>query len=94
MLSPRARCQLDQHGLYVLGECTQSSSSRIEIFFEVCTVRSVGSNQNRPPVRFLDVKSKFGSIHTSPVHQDPLENWLDGTASALGHVPELGRTPE
>ena len=32
--------------------------------------------------------------HTSPVHQDPLENWRDGTASALGHVPELGRTPE
>jgi hypothetical protein len=32
--------------------------------------------------------------HTSPVHQDPLENWRDGTASTLGHVPELGRTPE
>ena len=32
--------------------------------------------------------------HTSPVHQDPLENWRDGTASALGHVPELGRTPD
>ena len=32
--------------------------------------------------------------HASPVHQDPLENWRDGTASALGHVPELGRTPE
>ena len=29
-----------------------------------------------------------------PVHQGPLENWRDGTASALGHVPELGRTPE
>ena len=32
--------------------------------------------------------------HTSPVHQDPLENWRDETASARGHVPELGRTPE
>ena len=32
--------------------------------------------------------------HTSPVHQDPLESWRDGTASALGHVPELGRPPE
>ena len=32
--------------------------------------------------------------HTSPVHQDPLENRRDGTASALGHVRELGRTPE
>ena len=25
--------------------------------------------------------------HTPPVHQDPLENWRDGVASALGHVP-------
>ena len=32
--------------------------------------------------------------HTSPGHQDPLENWRDGTASAFGHMPALGRTPE
>ena len=41
-----------------------------------------------------DEMTVVGPYRESPVHQDPLENWRDGTASALGHVPELGRTLE
>ena len=65
----------------------------------------IGSHRQRlAPTRVADSSSealerdnaernKF-TAHTSPVHQDPLENWRDGTASTLGHMPALGRTPD
>jgi len=48
--------------------------------------RIKSKNQIKPP--------KNQNQNLEKKHQDPLENWRDGTASALGHVPELGRTPE
>ncbi len=73
-------------------------SSQSVTYTEGGCARRVSSSQSVSPVEDFERDSAERNTtfiaHTSPVHQDPLENWRDGTASALGHVPELGRTPE